>query len=58
MKGLLIKDFRFIFKGKRMAVRLLAIALFLLFLQGIENCAFIITYITMVAGMIDRKSVV
>ncbi len=51
MKGLLIKDFRFIFKGKRMAVGLLAIALFLLFLQGIENCAFIITYITMVAGM-------
>lgn len=32
MKGLLIKDFRFIFKGKIMAVGLLGIAVFLIFL--------------------------
>ena len=52
MKGLLVKDFRFIFKSRRMALGVLGIALFLLFIQGVENYVFIISYVTMVAGML------
>lgn len=52
MKGLLVKDFRFIFKSKRIAMGIFGIALFLLFIQGVENYAFIIAYTTMVAGML------
>ena len=52
MRGLLIKDMRFILRNKKIVIVLLGVAMFALFMMENENTSFIIGYMTMVCGML------
>lgn len=57
MKGLLIKDFCFAKEQRRMLVILAIIFAAFIFSQGKESAAFVISYMTLVGGMLTITSI-
>ncbi len=57
MRGLLVKDFIFMKKNKKMVIMLLAIEIIFLAMQGAESAPFIIGYMTMGCGMLVLSSI-
>ena len=57
MKGLLVKDFIFMRKNKKMVIMLLAIEIIFLATQGVDSAPFIIGYMTMGCGMLVLSSI-
>ena len=57
MKGLLIKDLRFTMQNKKMLGVLMLVAVMMLFMQKEEGISFIISYMTMVCGMLVLNTI-
>lgn len=57
MKGLLIKDLRFTLQNKKMMIILLFVAVWMLVMQGAESGPFIISYMTMICGIMVLNTI-